>query len=1282
MDIYCSVIGQKLRIDTPLRHYPQNSDDFVRFLFTLSSDWDGLMTYAQFRQGDKHSEVYLTDVTIEHGESTVTYKAATLPDWLQPGLASMLLYGTGRETVIGTTNYVVICIDATGYRGIAKTSDMDETLYQQIINRIIQLEAIIGSQSATVADATKESKGVVQIGDGLEVENGLLSIDTSTIADRAYADGKATAAENTAKAYADSKAADAVSSAASYADEQAAAAETAAKSYATSKAADAVSSAESYADEQAAAAESAAKTYADGKTQNATENSKGVVQIGNGLSVSNGVVAVDTSRIASMEALQAEASRIEALVGSPLTAATAEEMTDTDRVYVYVGTTTAELTQGNWYYHNGSAWVSGGVYNSAALNTDATLSQSGQAADAAAAGSAIAKVDRHVRLTDAAIQSLTADVIDTITVENIYTHVSGMTDGKYYAVKLTLNNNEGHITFGLSTSQSAGTTKLFFADDEKMSAGDYWYIFKFVNDDAKYFRVFAGNSTYPSSTVTVYQLVTDKTAADIAALIATEKSDIYKVYNSVRGATALIRGAVAGTHTNISALDNCEYYILQLTLNTACDNLTVALTAEETGGADEYLESGALLPAGIYLYLIRKKAAVNYVRMRDDPQDSASYPDAYLRVFHVMNNPKIQLNTQMLSNVLKALCAESHIETAITDVYTDISRLRSGHAYILKLTLAQECNDLMISMASDDEASYITQTLVPEQPMPAGDHWFIFDKTGDARYLRLYSANSYPAGRIQIYGCNTEVNVNERNALGNTYAVAVLQRENLLRNMHRYSGASEHWYGAEWTEGVAGVTAINSAGDADLHTTLPIQSKMRRCVVKNGKVAYYLSASNSAYKEDGVTPALLDGTDGDVCVEIPEFFFRFDESAVNDKRHIQLKISEQALDGFAFSPKYYVGAYEATIDRANNVLASVCTTTFAVDTEEIITEHLERGISYIKADTGDSHGMQPVAEITGYTPNAANYRGGNNNSAYDSVSSADDINYWHNHLGRPIAEMNKDDMESLSDIRGGKFTYLYDAHKALWILSTVEYKTKNIQDDVAGLGHGATTMPNYDAFKQWCINETESILPCGVTNSLGNASGAVYMLAKKVPVSVSGFYPDANPDTFDRADVWVPCVSYRGVEHYWGHLYKTLAQLLIVAKATGNKVNGKDVNNVQYYYNNNPYRQDTTDIEPITVDGVATHTVEIAGYVYGMEGHILPNASNVTGRYVSGTDYCDCVEIYNRSDMPYQADVNGSLINLNFSGRNMIVSAFPPDGKNEKVRNSNGTRITYVGIRI
>lgn len=52
--------------------------------------------------------------------------------------------------------------------------------------------------------------------------------------------------------------------------------------------------------------------------------------------------------------------------GSPLTAATASAMMDTNKVYVYVGEETGYVN-GNWYYWDGTAWTSGGIYNAVAV---------------------------------------------------------------------------------------------------------------------------------------------------------------------------------------------------------------------------------------------------------------------------------------------------------------------------------------------------------------------------------------------------------------------------------------------------------------------------------------------------------------------------------------------------------------------------------------------------------------------------------------------------------------------------------------------------------------------------------------------------------------------------------------------------------------------------------------------------------------------------------------------------------------------------------------------------
>ena len=76
-------------------------------------------------------------------------------------------------------------------------------------------------------------------------------------------------------------------------------------------------------------------------------------------------------------------------------------------------------------------------------------------------------------------------------------------------------------------------------------------------------------------------------------------------------------------------------------------------------------------------------------------------------------------------------------------------------------------------------------------------------------------------------------------------------------------------YGLEWDETNDTYTRLGSSN----YTA--IQSMMKRCVLNaDGTVNYYLNPENSNYKMDG-TPSKLDGTDGNVMVEVPKTYLKY-----------------------------------------------------------------------------------------------------------------------------------------------------------------------------------------------------------------------------------------------------------------------------------------------------------------------------------------------------------------------------------------------------------------------
>ena len=119
-------------------------------------------------------------------------------------------------------------------------------------------------------------------------------------------------------------------------------------------------------------------------------------------------------------------------------------------------------------------------------------------------------------------------------------------------------------------------------------------------------------------------------------------------------------------------------------------------------------------------------------------------------------------------------------------------------------------------------------------------------------------------------------------------------------------------YGIEFDTTISTPTCTR-IGNSDLHKSLPIQSRMRGCLLDdNGKVVEYLNPT-SWLQHDRT------GARGQVMVEIPSHYERF----VTDGTKRRVLLSEYPIPGFQFIPTMYVSAYEASLQRSTNKLCSV-----------------------------------------------------------------------------------------------------------------------------------------------------------------------------------------------------------------------------------------------------------------------------------------------------------------------------------------------------------------------
>lgn len=280
-------------------------------------------------------------------------------------------------------------------------------------------------------------------------------------------------------------------------------------------------------------------------------------------------------------------------------------------------------------------------------------------------------------------------------------------------------------------------------------------------------------------------------------------------------------------------------------------------------------------------------------------------------------------------------------------------------------------------------------------------------------------------------------------------------------------------YGVEWDTASSSPDGVR-VGNMQLHRELPIQSKMRRCLLdRDGGVKEYLD------NELSWGGSYLDYA---VMTEMPEHWYKLYFNGTK----FRMMLSEIPLPGYKHVDKFYISTYEARMYRTDNLLCSAV-------------------------------GASKLSD-----PNSIHFRGGDNTAEWDDT--------YRSLLGRPVTNLTRDQFRQAARKRGsGWEMYTYGAHKTLFWLFAVEYATLNSQKPFnaqkdangfsqGGLGNGPTQMTDWTNF-----NNNNPLIQCGYTNEFGNGSGEKAYVVKNAS---------------DGTHATLMANRYRGIENPFGHIWK------------------------------------------------------------------------------------------------------------------------------------------------
>ena len=285
-------------------------------------------------------------------------------------------------------------------------------------------------------------------------------------------------------------------------------------------------------------------------------------------------------------------SAIMGQIGAPYIATTAAGMTDKTRVYVYQGSESG-YTSGNWYYWNGSAWTSGGTYNSAAVDTDKTLTVADKPADAKIVGDKLL-----LKLTKPTIDGTNGQVLSinedgllvwidasggTLDYRNVRNDESFTMDGtvnpsdgqypqKGLEYEYTNLKNATTITNGRLLFNSSNDFTVFIAIKKEAAAniidtGSTAKAFSFfINWDKNIYAQIrlTDNSAYPS------MVYTPDNTSEMKYLAVTKNGDAYTLYYNGNSVRTMNSGGKQNIYSDDLVINQSEALINNMLIYKRC----------------------------------------------------------------------------------------------------------------------------------------------------------------------------------------------------------------------------------------------------------------------------------------------------------------------------------------------------------------------------------------------------------------------------------------------------------------------------------------------------------------------------------------------------------------------------------------------------------------------------------------------------------------------------------------------------------------------------------------